>query len=205
MAIGTIVVTVLYILVNGAFLRLAPAAALMNNEDAGLIAARHGFGETGGILVGLLISLGLLSHLGAMQWVGPHVLATMGEDHRALRPFSRLSLHGLPIVATLAQTAIVTLMLVTSTFQSVLNYVLFTITLCSFLTVLGVFVLRYQEPDLPRPVRAWGYPVTPLIYLLAMGWMLAHVLYLHRRESTWGFATLLAGLAVFHFSERRRK
>jgi APA family basic amino acid/polyamine antiporter len=205
MAIGTIIVTVLYILVNGAFLRLAPPAALVNQPDAGLIAARHGFGETGGLLVALLISLGLLSHVGAMQWVGPHVLSTMGEDHCALRAFSRLSGHGLPIAATLAQTAIVTLLLVTSTFESVLNYVLFTITLCSFLTVLGVFVLRFHEPDLPRPVKAWGYPVTPLIYLLVMGWMLAHVLYLQPRESAWGFATLLAGLAVFHFSERRLK
>ena len=203
MAIGTIVVTVLYILVNGAFLRMAPAEAMINDPKAGQIAARIGFGETGGILVSLLISLGLLSHLGAMQWVGPHVLSTMGEDHRALRPFARTGRDHLPIAATIAQTTIVALLLLTSTFQSVLNYVLFTITLCSFLTVLGVFVLRYQEPDLPRPVRAWGYPVTPLIYLLVMGWMLVHVLYLQPRESTWGFATLLAGLLVFHFSERR--
>jgi basic amino acid/polyamine antiporter, APA family len=205
MAIGTIAVTVLYVLVNGAFLRLAPAEALSNEVEAGLIAAQHGFGNTGGRLVGLLISLGLLSHLGAMQWVGPHVLSTMGEDHRALRPFARVNRQGLPIVATLTQTAIVALMLLTSTFESVLNYVLFTITLCSFLTVLGVFVMRYHEPDLPRPVKAWGYPFTPLIYLAIMGWMLAHVLKRHPGESAWGFATLLAGLIVFHFSERRLK
>jgi basic amino acid/polyamine antiporter, APA family len=68
-----------------------------------------------------------------------------------------------------------------------------------------VFVLRFQEPELPRPVRAWGYPVTPLIYLLVMGWMLVHVLNRQPRESAWGFATLLAGLVVFHFSERRLK
>jgi APA family basic amino acid/polyamine antiporter len=105
MAIGTIVVTVLYILVNGAFLRMAPAEALSNETNAGQIAARIGFGETGGILVSLLISLGLLSHLGAMQWVGPHVLSTMGEDHRALRPFARTGRDHLPVAATIAQSA----------------------------------------------------------------------------------------------------
>src|SRR5687767_4499788 len=98
-----------------------------------------------------------------MQWVGPHVVATMGEDHRVLRPFARMNRDQVPVAATLMQTTIVVLLLLTSTFQSVLNYVLFTITLCSFLTVLGVFVLRFREPDLPRPLRAWGYPFTPLI------------------------------------------
>ena len=96
-------------------------------------------------------------------------------------------------------------MLVTGTFESVLNYVLFTITLCSFLTVLGVFVLRVREPSLPRPVKAWGYPLTPLVYLFVIGWMLVHILQRHPSESAWGFATLLAGLIVFQLSERLRR
>lgn len=205
MAIGTGLVTVLYILINATFLRLAPAEALKNNEEAGLIAARFGFGEIGGILTGLLIALGLLSNLGAMQWVGPQVLATMGEDHHALRRFARLDRSQLPLLATVAQTSIVVFMLLTGTFQSVLNYVLFTITLCSFLTVLGVFVLRIREPNLPRPVRTWGYPVTPIVYLVVIGWMLVHILQRHPSESAWGFATLLAGLIVFQLSERLRR
>jgi basic amino acid/polyamine antiporter, APA family len=203
-AIGTLLVTVLYLLVNGAFLRLAPMEALRNKEEAGLIAAQYGFGATGAGWVALLISLGLLSNIGAMQWIGPRVIATMGEDHRALRPFARAGHQHLPIAATLFQTAIVTILLVTSTFESVLNYVQFTITLCSFLVVMGVFVLRFREPELPRPVRAWGYPITPLIFLAVNGWMILHILERKPRESAFGFATLLAGLIVFRISEGRR-
>jgi APA family basic amino acid/polyamine antiporter len=205
MAIGTIVVTILYILVNGAFLRLAPPNTLPADPAAGLIAARHGFGETGANWVAMLISLGLLSNIGAMQWIGPRVISTMGEDHRALRPFARTNEQHLPIAATLFQTAIVTILLVTSTFKSVLTYVQFTITVCSFLVVLGLFVLRFREPDLPRPIRAWGYPITPLIFLGVNGWMILHILELQPRESAFGFATLLAGLIVFRISEGRSK
>jgi basic amino acid/polyamine antiporter, APA family len=205
MAIGTVLVTVLYLLVNGAFLRLAPTEALLGKKEAGLVAAQAGFGDAGAMAIASLISLGLLASIGAMQWVGPRVMATMGEDHQVLRPLTQTDRQGLPLLATLTQTAIVAFLLITGTFQSVLNYVLFTLSLCSFLTVLGVFVLRFQEPDLPRPVKAWGFPVTPLIYLAVNGWMLAHILKMYPRESSWGFATLLTGLIVFQISDRMRK
>ena len=150
----------------------------------------------------LLIAGGLLSTIASMQWIGPRVLATMGEDSRVLRPFSKTNASGIPIHATLAQTAIVVLMLATGTFEKVLTYVQFTITLCSALAVLGVFVLRHREPNLPRPVRAWGYPITPLIFLAVNGWMIWHVFGKSPLESLAGLGTLLAGLIVFHLSER---
>lgn len=201
MAIGTIIVTVLYVAANAVFLRVAPAPELSGQAEAGLIAGRHAFGEAGGLAMAVLISIGLLSSIGAMQWVGPRVLATMGEDHRALRIFAAPA--GMPVAATLAQTAIVALLMATGAFRRVLTYVQFTITLCTFLAVLGVFVLRRREPELPRPVRAWGYPVTPLIFLTVNGWMLWHVFREAPAESLAGLGTLLIGLAVFHFSPRR--
>ena len=203
MAIGTVLVTVLYIALNAVFLRVAPAVELTGKLEVGLIAGTHALGATGGKWMALLIAGGLLSTVGAMQWIGPRVLATMGEDSRALRPFSIVNASSIPIFATLAQTAIVILLLATGTFEKVLTYVQFTITLCSSLAVLGVFVLRRREPDLPRPVRAWGYPITPIIFLAVNGWMIWHVLQKSPLESLAGLGTLLAGLIVFHLSARR--
>ena len=205
MAIGTGLVTVLYIAINGVFLHVAPIAALSGQQEVGLIAGTHAFGATGGKWMALLIAGGLLSTVGAMQWIGPRVLATMGEDSRALRPFSLVNANGIPIVATLAQTGIVIALTATGTFQKVLTYVQFTITLCSALAVFGVFVLRRREPDLPRPVRAWGYPFTPILFLAVNGWMLWNVLLKSPVESLAGFGTLLAGLAIFHLSQRRSR
>jgi basic amino acid/polyamine antiporter, APA family len=205
MAIGTVIVTAIYVAVNAVFLRVAPAAELSGQVEVGLIVGKYAFGETGGRWTAVLIALGLLSSIGAMQWIGPRVLATMGEDHRTLRPFTAVSKGGLPIVATIAQTGIVVLLLTTGTFESVLTYVGFTIALCSFLTVLGLFVLRWREPLLPRPVRAWGYPLTPLIFLTVNGWMLWHVFQSNRQQSIAGLVTMLVGLIVFQFSERRKE
>ena len=205
MALGTVAVTLLYVALNAIFLRTAPAPELSGKLEVGLIAATHIFGTTGGKWMAMLVAGGLLANIGSMQWIGPRVLATMGEDSRVLRPFARLNTSGSPIYATLAQTAIVALMLATGTFEKVLTYVQFTITLCSALVVLGVFVLRHREPALPRPVRAWGYPVTPAIFLAVNGWMLWHVFFKSPVESLAGLGTLLAGLIVFHFSQRSRE
>ena len=81
----------------------------------------------------------------------------------------------------------------------------FSLTLSSALTVLGVFVLRWRRPDLPRPYRTWGYPMTPLIFLGISGWMLWHLLEdpSTREASLWGLATSLLGLAVYYLSPRR--
>jgi APA family basic amino acid/polyamine antiporter len=109
------------------------------------------------------------------------------------------------VVAILAQFAIVLLLLLTATFQTAVNYIQFSLTLCSTLTVLGVFVLRWRRPDLPRPYRTWGYPVTPAIFLTVSVWMLVHMLSetSTRRPSLWGLATMALGLVVYFLSAKR--
>ena len=103
------------------------------------------------------------------------------------------------------QFAIVNLLILVTTFQKVVNYVQFSLMLCSALTVLGVFVLRWRRPDLPRPYRTWGYPITPVIFLAVSGWMLWHLLEDRstREASFWGLATALLGLVVYFLSPRK--
>ena len=97
------------------------------------------------------------------------------------------------------------LLILVTTFQKVVNYVQFSLTLCSALTVLGVFVLRWRRPDLPRPYRTWGYPITPAIFLLVSGWMLWHMLEDRstREPSLWGLATALLGLSIYFVSSKK--
>ena len=141
-----------------------------------MIAGAHIFGEAGAKVMALFICLGLVSSVSGMMWIGPRITAAMGEDLRILTFLARRNSHGVPVSAILAQYAIVVVMLLTATFQNAVNYVQFSLTLCSTLTVLGVFVLRWRRPDLPRPYRTWGYPVTPLIFLGISIWMLEHML-----------------------------
>src|SRR5207253_2273594 len=202
LALGTLIVMVLYVCVNAVFLRTTPAAEMIGKQQVALIASTHIFGPTGGKVMAAFICLGLISTVSAMMWIGPRVTAVMGEDFGILRRLSRRTARGIPANAILTLFVIVNVMLLTATFQSVVNYVQFSLTLCSTLTVLGVFVLRWKRPDLPRPYRAWGYPITPLIFLAISLWMLEHLLAepTTRRPSRWGLATTGLGSIVSFLS-----
>jgi len=204
LGLGTLLVTALYLGINAVFLRTTPIAEMVGKQEVGLIAGGHIFGPAGGRVMAVFIALGLVSAISAMMWIGPRVTMTMGEDFRALSWLARRSRRGIPIRATLVQFAIVNLLILVTTFQKVVNYVQFSLTLCSALTVLGVFVLRWQRPGLPRPYRTWGYPVTPAIFLAVSGWMLWHMLEdpSTREPSLWGLATAALGLVVYSISPR---
>lgn len=195
--IGTGVVMLFYLLVNAVFLRSTPMGEMAGNVEVGLIAGDYLFGQAGGKVMAALICAGLVSSVSAMMWIGPRVTMAMGEDFPALQWLGRKTKTGIPAVATLTQCAIVMALLLTSSFEKVLTYVQFALQVCSFLTVLGVIVLRQTQPDLPRPYKAWGYPVTPIIFLSLSAWMLVHIWRSNPVESLLGLGTLGLGLLVY--------
>ncbi|CAB4244478.1 Basic amino acid/polyamine antiporter, APA family [Methylacidimicrobium sp. AP8] len=197
LAIGSAIVTGLYVALNASFLHAAPIAQMRGILEVGMIAGRQIFGEAGGRIVAGTIALGLLSSIAAMTWMGPRVTMAVGEDYPALRWLSRRNREGAPSRALLFQYGVVVLLLATGTFAQILTYIQFTLTLSWFATVLGVFILRWREPALPRPYRAWGYPWTPLVFLAVCLWMLWDLLRVMPRESLAGLATLLLGLPIY--------
>jgi APA family basic amino acid/polyamine antiporter len=128
----------------------------------------------------------------------------MGEDLRALSWLAYKSARGIPVVAILVQAAVATYLLVAGSFQAVVSYVQFALTLSSALAVAGVIVLRFRQPDLPRPYRAWGYPITPLIFLAVSAWMMWHMLADEstRKSSLLGLVTIALGLIVYFASPK---
>jgi APA family basic amino acid/polyamine antiporter len=206
LGLGTLLVTGLYLGINAVFLRTTPASEMIGKQEVGLIAGVHIFGETGGKVMAVFIALGLVSAVSAMMWIGPRVTVAMGEDLRALSWLARRNARGIPIRATLVQFAIVNLLILITSFQKVVNYVQFSLMLCSTLTVFGVIVLRWRRPDLPRPYRTWGYPITPLVFLAVSCWMLWHMIedVSTREPSLWGLATAALGLLVYYLSPKKQ-
>jgi basic amino acid/polyamine antiporter, APA family len=194
---GTLIVVLLYAPLNAVFLYSAPVAELKGQLDVGYIAAHHIFGNTGGLLMGLMISIGLVSAISSMIWAGPRVTQVMGEDVRLLRFLSLKNQNGVPHVSLAFQYVVVVALIVTSTFDSIVNYIGFILSLSAFLTVLGVFILRATRPDLPRPYRVWGYPVTPIVFLAVTGWMMYFVVEARPLVLVAGAVTLAAGLVVY--------
>jgi len=96
------------------------------------------------------------------------------------------------------------LFIFSSTFESVLVFSSFTLALSSFTTVLGIFVLRWRQPDLPRPYKTFLYPLPPLIYLALTGWTLTFVLVSRPVEGLFGLGIIALGL-VFYFLSSTKK
>src|SRR5438270_899384 len=158
---GTLIVITAYVLLNAVFLVATPQAQMRGQLEVGLIAGKSIFGENGGRVVGAIICLGLISAISSMTWIGPRVTMSMGEDHWLLRFLGRKNKQGVPTNAVVLQLLIVSLLLLTRSFELVIIYIQFALLLCSLLTVVGVIILRMQRPALARPYRVWFYPLPP--------------------------------------------
>ena len=94
-------------------------------------------------------------------------------------------------------------MLFTRSFEAVLEFIQFSLLFCSFFTVLGVIKLRITHPDLPRPYRAWGYPVTPVVFLLVTGFMMYYLVTERPVQSFLGVVIMISGLVIYAVFRKR--
>jgi APA family basic amino acid/polyamine antiporter len=200
---GTGVVIVIYVLLNATFLATTPVDELKGQLQIALIAGKHIFGANGGRVAGAVICLGLVSAISSMTWIGPRVSMSMGEDHWLLRLFSRKNPQGIPTNAIVLQLLIVNLLLLTRSFESVVQYTQFSLLLCSLFTVLGVIVLRTTRPELARPYRVWAYPLPPIIFASITLWMMFYLLRWKTIESLAGLATAMVGLLLYFCAVKR--
>jgi APA family basic amino acid/polyamine antiporter len=198
--LGTAIVIVLYVALNAVFLMTTPIKEMAGQLDVAIVAGKHIFGSLGGRIVGVLICLGLVSSISAMTWIGPRVAMTMGEDMPLLRMFSRRSKRGVPAIAIVFQLVVANLLLLTQSFEAVLDFIQFSLTFCSFFAVLGLIKMRITHPNLARPYRAWGYPLTPLIFLSVTFFMMYYLVVNRPLQSLAGFAMMCAGLLVYYLS-----
>ncbi len=199
---GTLLVTLVYLALNVVFLASAPASDLSGVLDIGHVAAVHLFGQAAGRLLTATIALGLVSTVGALIMTGPRVYEAMGRDHAWLRPLATRSVRGGPVVSIAVQALMSGAMVLSTSFDTLLTYIGFTLSLFAALTVVGVFVLRVREPGLARPYRTWGYPLTPIMFVALMGWMIVYAIAKKPEVSIAGFVTLAAGFVVWAVGTR---
>ena len=200
---GTLIVLLLYVALNAVFLRTAPIDKLAGQLEIASISGAYIFGDIGGRIVAGMICIGLISSISAMMWIGPRVMMTMGEDIPAIALFARKSASGVPALAILFQLVVATVMLFTRSFEAVLDFIQFSLLFCSFFTVLGVIKLRITHPELPRPYRAWGYPLTPLVFLLVTGFMMYYLMTERPLQAFLGMSIMISGLVIYAIFHKR--
>ena len=200
---GTILVSVLFFLLQVAFLRQAPADLLAGRVEVGQVVASIMFGNTGGRVVSFLIAGLLIAGISAMIWVGSRVTRAMAGDYQMWQYFARDNQRGVPVRAIWLQAAISVFLVSTSSFEQVLLYSGFVLQLFTILTVVGLFRLRRQGVGETTAWRSPWFPWVQLIFLFFNVIVLSFLLVDKPFESLLGLLNLAAGALSFAWEKWR--
>jgi basic amino acid/polyamine antiporter, APA family len=199
---GTLIVLIIYTSLNFVFLRSVPIEELKGVVEVGYLSANKIFGMELGKFMGLVIALLLISTISAMILAGPRVMQAMGKDIKQLKWFAISNQNNVPYVAVIFQSVISVILVLNSSFESLITYVGFTLNLFTFLTVLGVFILRYKKTDVKSSFKTPLFPLPPLLFLGIIGWILYSIVVDKPFESLMGFGTVLLGLLVYFLTQK---
>ncbi len=202
---GTLTVAVLYVVLNFIFLYVAPINELVGVKEIGYVAAKHVFGSQGAAIMGISLSIVLISTVSAMTMAGPRAFQAIGQDYSVFKILAKTNKNDIPVNAIILQSALSILFVLTSSFEFILVFAGFTLGVSNFATVLGVIVLRKTQPDLPRPYKTWLYPLTPILYLCLMGWTLIYIVIEKPQEALMSLGVIVLGIVLYFVSNRSRK
>ena len=198
---GTLIVLVLYLALNLTFMWVAPLSAMKGEVEVGYIAAKYAFGEQGALLMALVLAFLLVSTVSAMTLAGPRVLHRIGRDFPALSWLSKTNRHGLPVVAVFFQSALALIFVVSSSFEAILVFTGFSLSLFSFIAAAGAIKLRIKEGK-PDGYRMPLYPLPPVVFLVITGWTLIYVLFQRPQEGLVSLALAALGFLTYWVCKR---
>lgn len=206
LAFGTLACVFLYLAVNAGFLSALGLPGLRASKDVAGATAAVTFGSGMGSFVTALVALAVLSSLQATIVTGPRIYHAMAED--GLFPPRLARLHPgtrVPVAALVAQGALSCILLLSGRFEMLLNFTTFALCLFSTICVASVIVLRIRRPDLPRPFKTPGYPVTPILFIVGNAWVLYNLVAGGAREALIGTAIVLSGVPAFLYFRRAKR
>ncbi|NLS93075.1 MAG: amino acid permease [Planctomycetaceae bacterium] len=204
LVLGTSAVTVLYLLVNGAFLYALGYEGVANSSAVATDTVSTLFPKVGAGLIAGLVCISALGATNGLIFTGARISYALGADHRPFRLLGRWNTGtGTPVLALITQ-AIVALVLIV-VLGSFVNAILYTAAVVySFYlaTSLAVIVLRWKEPDVERPYRVSGFPVTTLIFSAVCGYLIYRAIIYKPQVAAAGWIILLVGLPIYWLSSR---
>jgi APA family basic amino acid/polyamine antiporter len=161
-------------------------------------------GPRGGTFVALTVIVSTFGCNVAAILAGARLLFAMARDGVFLPVAARVHpVYRTPHVAVVALASWSALLALSGTYEQLFTYVMFASSLLHMIGAFGVFRLRRLRPDLPRPYRVWGYPVVPVVFIVASGAFVLNTLAERPRESLAGLAFLALGVPFFWLSNRR--
>jgi len=201
MGLGTLTVTVLYLLSNVAYLSVLPADAIANaaQDRVGTAALQAMFGPAGLYLMAIAIMISTFGCNNGLILSGARVYYAMARDNLFFRRTGTLHpVHKTPTFGLVIQAVWISVLCVSGTYSQLLDYVIFAAVLFYMLTAVGLFALRVRRPHAERPVRAPGYPWLPGAYVLLTALIGVDLLF-KKPQYTWpGLMIVALGVPVYY-------
>ncbi len=205
--LGTLVVTIIYVSANLMFLSVMPLheIAFAESDRVGVAAAVHIFGGVGTLIIAALIMVSTFGCNNGLILAGARVYYTMANDGLFFKQLAVLNKNAVPAKALWLQCIWASLLCLSGKYGQLLDYVIFVVLIFYILTIIGIFRLRRNRPELPRPYKAFGYPVLPLCYIVAAT-IICLALLAYKPMYTWpGLGLVLLGIPVYYFVWGRQR
>jgi APA family basic amino acid/polyamine antiporter len=215
--LGTLLVTIVYLLANVAYLALLPLQGhphpeIMVNgishaasDRVGAAAASVIFGPQGVFIMAALIMVSTFGCNNGLILAGARLYEAMAKDGLFFKSATRLNKNGVPANALWWQAIWASVLCLSGTYGDLLDYCTFASLIFYMVTVYGIFVLRRREPEAERPYKAFGYPVIPALYILLAGAICLDLLVFKTTYTVRGLLIVLAGVPVYWLIARSRK
>ncbi len=199
---GTGIVTVVYLLVNLAFLSVVPLKELAGVEEVAYLVGTKQWGDSAGFFISLLIGLGQIVPISAMMIIGPRVAEAMSRDGFLPKRLGKLNQRKVPASAVLLQAVLASLFALTSSFGTLLIYIGFTLNIFAALTVVSLFRLRKE--GISKHQVCIGYPVTPIIFIIFALWTTVWSIFMQPFAALAGIATMVIGYLAYFYQTRKK-
>jgi APA family basic amino acid/polyamine antiporter len=205
LTLGSVACIAIYLLANMAYLRVLPISEIAASDHVGATVASRVLGSRGGSLVSLIILVSIIGTLNGCFLTSPRIYFAQARDGLFFRKFGEVHpRYETPGFSILAQGLWAAVLVVSGSYETLLDYAMFAMWFWYGLMVAGVIVLRYKQPDLARPYRMWGYPVTPALFVAIACWFLVNMLNTRPLPSVAGLLLIATGIPVYFLWARPR-
>jgi APA family basic amino acid/polyamine antiporter len=200
LALGVAACIVIYMLANIAYLRVLSIPEIAASDHVGASAAERVLGPAGGTLVAAIIILSIIGTLNGCFLTSPRVYFAQARDGLFFGKFAQVHPRfQTPAFSIVAQAVWSAVLLLSGTYETLADYAMFALWIFYGLMVFGVILLRHRRPELPRPYRMWGYPVTPLLFLAVTVYFIVNTMITRPGPSFAGLALIATGVPVYFF------
>jgi APA family basic amino acid/polyamine antiporter len=215
---GTLIVSVLYMFINFIYIKILPLSGSPEGTDVlsrGIQYATDDrvatsamsvvFGDSAAVIMAVFIMISTFGCNHSLILSGARVYYAMARDGLFFKKVGVINKHGVPGFAITVQGIWAILLCLSGTYSNLLDYVIFAVLIFFTLTILSIFVLRKKRPDLPRPYKAFGFPVIPAIYVLTTMAIMV-ILLIYKPTYTFpGLIIVILGIPVYFLWRRRNK